>query len=157
MSNRYGRVIAVDGQPIKKSEETPSTRGEVAADRPSQQADRAMLDRQHALEREQVVLYSIFHAHGTSRARQIEVSARLDEIEGELAALRENLRGKTQRVAKNERIVGRVDPLGGFGRNAFAVRNARRAAAQISKADQTKAESDLASLTTLTGTQDPIK
>src|SRR5687767_5759083 len=111
MNMTLGKVIAVDGVPveIRKSAEVrknfvdPATVGERAADTPAQAAHRELIAEQRALEREQVVLYSVFLAHGTSRARQLEASGRLDEIEARLAVLRANLAGSgAHRVAKSD-------------------------------------------------------
>lgn len=98
------KLLAVDGVPVEqlRKSATPATTGEIAADTLAQAADRAWIEAKRALEREQVVLYSIFHAHGTSRARQLEVSARLDEIEAALATLRPKLSGASKRLAKSD-------------------------------------------------------
>jgi hypothetical protein len=89
---------------IQKNFADPVTVGERAADTPAQAAARAAIDEQRVLEREYEALYSIFFAHGTSRARQMEVSARLDEIESRLSVVRANLAGTTKRVAKSDSL-----------------------------------------------------
>jgi hypothetical protein len=113
--SRRGKLIAIDDVPIKKSEETPQTVGELSADRSTQRADREAIDRKHYLERRRGVLYSLFFSHelARDRERQLDVSRELDEIEAELNALRPVLGSTGPRAtASGEQVAKSDSPIG---------------------------------------------
>lgn len=109
--NRRGKIVAVNGVPIRKSEETPATAAEVTADRPSQRADREAIDALHALERERQVLTTLFNSYtlARDRARQLEISRRLDEIEIAIENMRPNLSASGRRGAAGSEQVAKAE------------------------------------------------
>jgi hypothetical protein len=121
----FVKILKVeDREEITKSAfDAPGTEGERRADTPHQAADRALIDRQHALERRQAVLYGLFHSLPVQRdrPRQLEISRELDEVEAELNSLREHSastgarRDAGSEFAKCELGIGapkQRDPLG---------------------------------------------
>jgi hypothetical protein len=90
---------------IEKNFVAPSTVGEINSDTEHQRARRERVAEQRALEREYEVKYGLYFAYGTSRARQLELSAELDVIEARLKSLRATLAGTgAHRVAKSDSL-----------------------------------------------------